>query len=104
MIAVMVTMTRIMNALILRVEGVRVSQPIIRLRGSYPPSADDDDADDADDADAIHPVAMMLMMMMLVLRTPPSGDDDCDNNADADAYGGHVADYSEAGEDGAQGK
>ena len=45
----MMMMTRIMNALIsmLRVEGVRVSPPIIRLRGSYPPSGDD-----ADDADA----------------------------------------------------
>ena len=28
------------------VEGVRVSPPIIRLRGSYPPSGDDADADD----------------------------------------------------------
>ena len=48
----MMMMTRIMNALIsmLRVEGVRVSPPIIRLRGSYPPSGDD--ADDADNADA----------------------------------------------------
>ena len=59
MIAVMVTMTRIMNALIsmLRVEGVRVSPPIIRLRGSYPPSGDDADADDAD---ATHQMVMML--------------------------------------------
>ena len=42
---VMMMMTRIMNALIsmLRVEGVRVSPPIIRLRGSYPPSGDDAD-------------------------------------------------------------
>ena len=57
MIAVMVTMTRIMNALILRVEGVRVSQPIIRLRGSYPPTGDDADADEA-----THPVMLMLML------------------------------------------
>ena len=42
---------------------------------------------------------MRMMLMMLVPRTPPSADDDCDNNADA--YGAHVADYCEAGEDGA---
>ena len=52
----MMMMTRIMNALIsmLRVEGVRVSPPIIRLRGSYPPTDDeggDDDEDDGDDDD-----------------------------------------------------